>query len=204
MARPRTNDATVRQAILDATVRILAHSRPSDTSVRQIAADAGSSVAAIYSLFGDKDGLLDEVRAIAVEGFYQRLASVAETSDPLADIHALAAAYIGWAQQSPHLFGILFSGIGEFDPTGEVGERDPAGVLLTAVGRAQGAGLLDGPPPAIAISLWVAIHGIATLARQGAIGEATVRLALQAATSAILRGWTPPHTDTDWTAAAQA
>ena len=66
-------------------------------TTRRVAERAGTSVPAVYELFGDKAGLL---RAVFFEGFRmlcRRLLAVAESDDPLADVQRLIPA--GWANR---------------------------------------------------------------------------------------------------------
>lgn len=191
MARPKVNDETVRGELIAAAIRLLAAAHPRHVSVRQIASEAGSSATAIYTLFGGKDGLVDEVRRATVNDFYEALAALPVTPDPLADLATLGATYMEWARTRPNLYGALFTGIQEFDPQGDTGEHDPAHVLTAAVNRALEAGLLVGPPSAIALTLWTSLHGAVVLERDGALSPATADLARAAVTDALLRGWAP-------------
>ncbi|WP_394771575.1 TetR/AcrR family transcriptional regulator [Lacisediminihabitans sp.] len=191
MPRPVTNDATVRQRLVDATVRLLSTHRPAQLSVRQIAGEAAASTTAIYALFGDKDGLLGAARDVAIESLYGSLSNTPPTSNPPDDLRLLATTYLDWAAAHPHLYGVLFQGIQTFDPGGALGERDPAAPLMAAVERGIDRGDLEGPPGAIAASLWVALHGIATLVRDGAMTNAVARICAETTIDALLSGWSP-------------
>lgn len=193
MARPRVNDDAVRAAIIAATTALLGVHRPDQVSVRQIAGAAGSSAAAIYTLFGSKDGLLVEVRAVAVASFGGALRAAPLSADPLADLRTLGQAYLSWARANPHLYGVLFGGLQVFDPSGPVAPSDPVAPLMAAVERGIAAGRLAGPPPDIAASLWVALHGIAGLERAGALHAEKAEGVLAATTQALLRGWARPR-----------
>ncbi|MEV0649483.1 TetR-like C-terminal domain-containing protein [Phytomonospora sp. NPDC050363] len=106
------------------------------------------------------------------------------TDDPLADIHALAAAYRHRAREHPHLYTVLFGGVQTFDPTG-----DPVGPLLDGIDRALAASTLTGDATSIALSIWVTLHGLVALELAGALDAATAEATLQSAIPATLRGW---------------
>jgi AcrR family transcriptional regulator len=189
MSRPVTNDETVREHLIDATVRLLASGRPDQLSVRQIAGDAGASTTAIYVLFGGKDGLFQAARIQAVESLYQRMVTTPTSLNPARDLQLLAHNYLEWAIDSPQLYGVLFQGIQTFDPTGSIGDRDPVAPLVDAINRGIAGQRFVGPADAIATSVWVALHGIATLMRDHAISATTARKYAKTTIDALLLGW---------------
>ena len=67
MGVPRTNDDQSK-AILEAASRILSADGADALTVRRIAAEAGCSTMGLYSRFGGKEGVIDE---LYVEGFRQ-------------------------------------------------------------------------------------------------------------------------------------
>lgn len=161
-------------------------------TVRALAAAAGTSTGAVYTLFGGKDGLVAEVRGRAVAGLFQHLSAAPVSDDPLRDLHALAAAYRGWGIGHRHLYAVLFGGSQRFDPSGEVGDRDPVRPLLAAIDRAVEQSRLTGEPTLIALSLWVTLHGLVSIELAGALDSATADRAFEATIDATLRGWTIP------------
>ncbi|OLF09276.1 hypothetical protein BLA60_18970 [Actinophytocola xinjiangensis] len=91
----------------------------------------------------------------------------------------------------------LFGGVRTFDPSGTVGAGDPVRPLLSAIDRALAASILTGDATAIALSLWVTLHGVVTLQLAGALDPATAEATFRSAVPAALRGWNPgsgaPH-----------
>lgn len=202
MGRPKTNDDAVKERLVACATEMFA-TRPREViTVRALAAAAGTSTGAVYTLFGGKDGLIAEVRDRAVAGLFQDLSAVPVSGDPLGDLHALAAAYRDWGVGHRHLYTVLFSGAQRFEPSGEVGDRDPVGPLLAAIDRAVAKSVLTGDATLIALSLWVTLHGLVSLELAGALHSATADRAFAATTDATLRGWAPgpagdfPHTPT--------
>lgn len=192
MGRPRTNDDTVKERLVECATELLATRPQESVTVRAVATAAGTSTAAVYSLFGGKDGLIEAVRDEAVTGLFQSLAAVPTSEAPLADIYALAAAYRRWGREHSHLYSVLFGGVQSFKPSGAVGTSDPVRPLIVAIDRAVTESVLDGQATSIALSLWVTLHGLVTLELAGALDAPTAEAAFPSAIHATLRGWTTP------------
>ncbi|MEU6197445.1 TetR-like C-terminal domain-containing protein [Streptomyces sp. NPDC047061] len=192
MGRPRTNDETVKERLVACATEMLATGPRESVTVRAVAAAAGASTTAVYSLFGGKDGLIGEVRDRAVVGLFQGLSAVPDSGQALADIYALAVAYRRWAGEHSHLYAVLFGGVQSFDPSGAVGIGDPIRPLLAAIDRASAESVLEGEGTSIALSVWVTLHGLVTLELAGALDAATVEATFRSTIDATLRGWMTP------------
>lgn len=177
--------------MVSATEMLATRPRESVT-VRALAAAAGTSTTAVYSLFDGKDGVIGEVRNRAVAGLFQDLSAVPTSEDPLADLYALATAYHRWGRTNSHLYTVLFGGVQSFDPSGAVGTSDPIRPLLMAIDRALTESVLAGEATLIALSLWATLHGLVTLELAGALDAPTAETAFQSTIPATLRGWTTP------------
>ncbi|WP_405922319.1 WHG domain-containing protein [Streptomyces sp. NBC_00122] len=192
MGRPRTNDEVVKDRLVACATELLATGSRESVTVRAVAAAAGTSTTAVYSLFGGKDGLIGAVRDGAVAGLFQDLSAVPTTEDPLADLYALAIAYRLWGCGHSHLYTVLFGRTQSFDPSGAVGTRDPIRPLIAAIDRAVTGSVLAGEATPIALSLWVTLHGLVTLELAGALDAHTAEAAFRSAIPAALRGWATP------------
>lgn len=176
MARPRKRDyETLRRELIDAGGRLLAEEGPAALSTRRVAQETGTSTTAVYSLFGDKAGL---VREMFLEGFDRltaAFAAVPRTSDPLADLLALGDAYLANARANPHLYELMFGRpVPEFQPDAEVAERiQPTfDALVEACARCVAAKVLAGEDPyAVAVQLNAMAHGLCSLELRGALGD---------------------------------
>ncbi|WP_394298638.1 TetR-like C-terminal domain-containing protein [Streptomyces lavendulae] len=177
---------------MSATEMLATRPRESVT-VRALAAAAGTSTTAVYSLFDGKDGVIGEVRNRAVAGLFQDLSAVPTSEDPLADLYALATAYHRWGRTNSHLYTVLFGGVQSFDPSGAVGTGDPIRPLLVAIDRALTESVLAGEATLIALSLWATLHGLVTLELAGALDATTAETAFRSTIPATLRGWTTPR-----------
>lgn len=165
-----------------AATELLATGPRESVTVRAVATAAGTSTTAVYSLFGGKDEVIGEVRDRAVAGLFQDLSAVPTSDNPLDDLYALAAAYRRWGRENSHLYTVLFGGVRPFDPSGAVGTADPVRPLLAAIDHALAKSVLTGDATAIALSVWVTLHGVVTLELAGALdtamAEATFRSAI--------------------------
>src|SRR4029453_19422854 len=86
MGRPREHDDTTAAALLAAAERILAEEGLQALSLRRLAEAADTTTRAVYSLFGNKDGLIVALsqRAFALLG--AAIAELPATPDPATDL----------------------------------------------------------------------------------------------------------------------
>jgi AcrR family transcriptional regulator len=149
-------------------------------SLREAAAQAGVSSAAPYRHFADREDLL---AAVAEDGFRElearlRRARRKALDGQLAVLEALARAYVKFASDNPEQFGLMFDLDHRSRERAALAEAGKAafGVLVTEVERAQQSGLFSGLRPIdAATQLWSLVHGISTLANQGALARAGQR-----------------------------
>jgi AcrR family transcriptional regulator len=180
----------VKERLVESATEMFATRPRESVTIRAVAAAAGTPTAAVYALFAGKDALIAEVRDRAVAGLFRDLSAVPASDDPLADLYALAVAYRRWGREHRHLYAVLFGGVQSFDPSGVAGAGDPVRPLMDAIDRGLSASVLAGDATAIALSLWVTLHGLVTLELAGALDPATSETTLRSAIPAALRGWT--------------
>lgn len=168
MGRPRIHDEALRERLLDLAAAAIAADGPSGLSVRSVARSAGTSTAAVYTLFGGMPGLLEQVYARAFDRLGAGQRAVESTDDPIADIVALGRAYRTTALEAPNAYRMMFGNYAADDNLPPaVAERaartfEP---LVEAVGRAVEAGLYPTTPDvnAIATALWANVHGLVSI-----------------------------------------
>src|SRR5215467_4809505 len=90
MARPRDEQG---RRILEAASELLSKEGANALSVRRIAAAAGCSTMGLYSRFGGKDGVVDELYAEGFERLVEAMRQNPLTDDPLADLRRGANCY---------------------------------------------------------------------------------------------------------------
>jgi len=174
--------------LLDTAGKRLADEGPQALSLRKLAAEAGTSTTAVYSLFGGKPELMAAIHAEADRRFGDELSAVEATDDPLADLNRLALAYRNFALTNPHLYVVMFgrSAPEEQDEQFDAAADQTFGPLLGMVRRAADAGLLlDVEPADIAMGLWAIVHGLMSLELNRNLTNANFDLVIGAA----LRGW---------------
>jgi len=169
MPRPRPHDAALRATLVELGSAAVSEGGSQGLSLRRLAAAAGTTTAAVYTLFGGRDGL---VRAVVDEGFRrfaERLAAVPRTADPGADLFALGLAYRENALANPHFYRVMFGGVAGTDaPAGGVptAVRPTLGVLRDAVARLPEAERREGTTE-LALRLWSLAHGLVSLELAG-------------------------------------
>jgi AcrR family transcriptional regulator len=178
MARPKSpNHDDNRRRILVAARALVVEGGHAALSLRQVARDAGFSPAGLYEYFDGRQAILDALAreaSISLHRALDRAARVSAEQELSADevLVAIGVAYVAWSKRHREDFQLLFSvlpskrsSLDEAVPRPE--EGSPYRVLLDAVLRAQGAGVVRGRDAAsaerVAYGLWAAVHGMAML-----------------------------------------
>jgi len=175
MARPRTHDEALRLKLLDRAGELIAEDGPKALSLRKLAAGAGTSTTAVYSLFGSKPDLVNALYAEGFRRFGLRMAGTELTGDPVDDLVALGSAYRASALADPHLYGIMFTkSIPGFEPDADTDKRarETLEPLLEVIRAAIAAGVfVDVPPETVAVGAWAFVHGLVSLELSGNLPE---------------------------------
>jgi len=173
--KPRTRNARgegerLREALMDAAGELLVEGTSAEAlSIRGITARAGVTPTALYLHFADKQELLQALVARSYEELLEMLTEAqASAPEPREQLKAMALAYITFALERPQLYRILFAtyipGSKIMPPGGAPGDPDPGlstfELLTQAVARYVGD---DRDPFAVAIHLWLELHGFVTL-----------------------------------------
>lgn len=171
----------LREQLLDAAQELVdEQGGAAQLSIRAVTKRAGVSPMALYLHFADRDAL---VYALVSRGFAEFRAAVQAARDaadgPRARIAAMGMAYLAFAREQPALYSVIFGplhpGGDRADVAGKEKPDDPVGRgafddLVDAVAACQAAGCArDGDAHDLAIGMWAALHGYATLryARSG-------------------------------------
>lgn len=194
MARPRTHDEALRLRLLDRAGELLSTEGAKALSLRRLAADAGTSTTAVYSLFGSKQDLVNALYAEGFKRFGARLRAVPTTGDAVADMVRLGLAYRQSALADPHLYSIMFTkAVPGFEPGSaatELGRRTLSPLLdVVRAGIASGQ-FAEVAPETIAVGAWGIVHGLVSLELNGNLPpEFDVAASYEAALQANARGW---------------
>lgn len=164
------DDLAVR--LVDEAGRILSAEGAEALTLRRLAQGVGMSTMPVYTLFGDKRGLLT---AMYDEG-YRRLGAALEAAsvgveDPLEALVDLGHTYRATALANPHLYDLMFGRpVPAFQPDPEVQQVADAAYrpLVEVVQRCLDAGqLTGGEAERIAFHLWAVSHGMVSLELAG-------------------------------------
>src|SRR5437868_943845 len=166
----------LREALIQAGLKLLSEKGVDGLSLRAAAQLAGVSHAAPYRHFRDKDAL---VAAIATQGF--RLLSarmreeVAATRSPdlRQRLRALGVGYVSFALEHPGYFRVVFGGlVKSAAATPELKEAgaEAYGLLRNTVAEGVDAGVLKArDPDELALAAWSLVHGLSMLGVDGAL-----------------------------------
>lgn len=88
---------TLRQGILDDASNLLIREGPSALTMRRIAQTVGCSTTVLYTMFGSKQGLVDELYLRGFDILRQALEAVVHPGNPQDYLFALGRAYRSFA-----------------------------------------------------------------------------------------------------------
>jgi AcrR family transcriptional regulator len=106
VGRPKEHDEQTGLALLAEAERIVEEGGLDSLSLRELAAAAGTTTRAVYSLFGSKDGLVAALGARASELLREGLEALPETEDPQRDLVEAGLMFRRFALGHPALFAI--------------------------------------------------------------------------------------------------
>ena len=175
----------VREQLIEGGIRLLEGGGLQQLSVRNLAAEVGTSTMAVYTHFGGMTGVIDAIASEVFVRFTQVLTEVGQTDDPVADFFAMGAAYREFALANPQRYHLIF---GTASPTSITGYRtdltetgNPTDraewavsfeALRNVVRRMIAAGRIrDDGERAIAGRLWSLSHGEVMLEMAGFFGH---------------------------------
>lgn len=180
-----------RNALLRAASQLLESTGAAALSLRQVAERAGLSRQAPYNHFADKEALLAEL----VRAGFERLGHDMEAAsggdaEPLARLRHAGERYIGFAQESPALFRLMFSReLVDLPRHPEaLAAASAAFAHLTAI-----VGAIAAPAAVADFSLvaWSLVHGYATLCNETGLEDAERRPARAALFAEIIAASAP-------------
>lgn len=168
----KTHTADLATRLIDEAGRLLAHEGVGALTLRRLATASGTSTMAVYTLYGDKQGLL---RAMYRAGF-ERLGAALRTAgagvdDPVEALLALGHAYRDTALANPHVYGLMFGAVapGFVPDEGAKAVADAAyQPLVDGVQRCLETGAMARTSAnRIAMHLWSVSHGMVSLELAG-------------------------------------
>ena len=133
--------AGTREKIVRAAAELLAEGGREAASTRAVAEAAGVQVTAIYRLFGDMRGLLDEVVNFGFSEYLRSKVAREVVEDPVEDLRRGWDLHVGFGLVNPALITLMY---GDFRPGAEpAAAREGARILSGLVQRVAEAGRLS-------------------------------------------------------------
>src|SRR3954447_16013129 len=112
--------ATTRETLLRAALRLLEERGPGALRVRDVSEAVGKSTMGVYTHFGSKQGLLEQLYLYGFSRLEGRLKVVPSAGDGRNELLAFALAYREFALDNEALYGLMFErGAPDFIPSDE-------------------------------------------------------------------------------------
>jgi AcrR family transcriptional regulator len=163
----------LREALIEAALRLIGEKGPAGFTVAEAARAAGVSPAAPYRHFRDRDELMADVACRGFETFAAALRTAwdAGRPSPRVALRRLGSAYLHFARNDPATYSAMFeSGLphGRY-PALNAASEDAFTVLRDACAAVIAAMPPGNRPPAmmVALHIWSMSHGIASLFSRG-------------------------------------
>ena len=160
-----------RTAVVVAARELIARDGLEALSLRQVGARLGVSAPALYAYVDNKSDLLRGVAELEFASLLEEFGAVGDL-DPVDRIRGHVHAYIDHALAHPALFQVMFLFRPGWAPQPAPDEVTAAtkafGVAAAAIDEAMRTGALRAEDPfVVAMSLWAAAHGTATVLLAG-------------------------------------
>ncbi len=166
---------SLKQALVDAAIELLAEGGPSALTLSEAAKRVGVTPAAPYRHFSGRDELLAELARRGFETFGERIETAWDEGRPDARLamQRMAAAYLKFARDEPGLYSAMFGAAATLAAPEPAAAADQA---LEILWRAVVAYLQHSGAPAqgarnLALQVWALSHGVAMLSISGHLYE---------------------------------
>jgi AcrR family transcriptional regulator len=163
--------ANFRSRLCDIAAQLFAELGYEGFNMRELAKRLGVSAMTPYRYFKDKDSILSDVRAGAFAKFADRLREAAP-----GDGAALGNAYAQFAIQHQPLYRLMFDFSRGTAPAAQ--DRRVRAIIIDHVRIQLERGAITGDAEILAVVLWSALHGIASLYLTGQLSEEEFHTAL--------------------------
>jgi AcrR family transcriptional regulator len=217
----RGSGEQLRAEIVAAAKDLLAKSANSDAvSIRAVADAVGVTSPSIYLHFADKDALIQAVVAdVFAELDAAMMAAGATVDEPLAKLRAYGLAYVKFAVAHPEHYRVAtmelcIPGEGQSELDEILADAAFTHFMATVTACMDAGIFAAGDPIPVALQLWSAAHGIASLMIakpylpwgdvESAADPVLCAAALGKATSDLIGGDLSPEVLTTWLAAQRA
>ncbi|MBL4751551.1 MAG: TetR/AcrR family transcriptional regulator [Amylibacter sp.] len=176
MARKGYHHGNLKQALIEATIKLIEEKGPTGFTISEAAKHAGVSAAAPYRHFKGREDLIAEVAKQGFEMFADLLeyAYSKGGNSSLASLEATGRAYLAFARKHPgHYIAMFESGVSiNADPELAAVANRAINVLVKAADNLSSSLPADKRPPSTMVSqhIWALSHGIVELYARGEPG----------------------------------
>ena len=154
---------TTRETLLESALRLLEERGPGALRIRDLSEAVGKSTMGVYTHFGSKQGLLEQLYLHGFSRLEDRLEAVASAGNGQQELLAFALAYRGFALDNDALYGLMFErGTPDFVPSDDsrMAGLKTFEMLVQRIADWQ-PDLAD--PARDAHLVWAAMHGLVTI-----------------------------------------
>ena len=155
--------SSTRETLLDAALRLLEERGPGALRIRDLAAAAGQSTMGVYTHFGSKQGLLEQLYLYGFRRLEHRLSNVSAEGQGRQELLAFALAYRAFALENEALYGLMFErATPDFVPSDASRLAGLATFQMLATRVADWRPDFT-DPAADAHLIWATMHGLVTI-----------------------------------------
>jgi AcrR family transcriptional regulator len=152
--------STTRETLLDAALRLLEQRGPGFLRIRDLAEAAEQSTMGVYTHFGSKQGLLEQLYLHGFRRLGERLSSVPSDGQGRQELLAFALAYRAFALDNEALYGLMFErATPDFIPS----DASRLAGLATFEMLATRVAAWRPDPAADAHLVWATMHGLVSI-----------------------------------------
>src|SRR4051812_7194915 len=161
--QPVPSTTTPRETLLEAALRLLEERGPGALRIRDLSEAVGKSTMAVYTHFGSKQALLEQLYLYGFSRLEDRLKTVPATGNGQPELVAFALAYREFAVDNEALYGLMFErGTPDFIPSDDsrMAGLETFQMLVGRIAEWQPK-LAD--PASEAHLVWAAMHGLVSI-----------------------------------------
>src|SRR4051794_11998839 len=103
-----SSSITTRESLLEAALRLVEERGPGALRIRDLSEATGKSTMGVYTHFGSKQGLLEQLYLYGFSRLEERLETVSSDGDGRDGLVAFASAYREFALDNEALYGLMF------------------------------------------------------------------------------------------------
>src|SRR3954447_21277595 len=154
---------TTRETLLEAALRILEERGPGALRIRDLSEAVGKSTMGVYTHFGSKQGLLEQLYLHGFSRLEDRLKAVASLGDGRRELVAFALAYREFALDNEALYGLMFErATPDFIPSDDSRMAGLKTFEMLAHRIAEWRSDLADPAPSAHL-IWATMHGLVSI-----------------------------------------